>query len=177
VARSGRWAIPAHLLVCRHTGMVCSKKWPRGPAESVLQRVMGRLLRGRQKEETKLSCLLPEGTVTPVRSARLPDHGVREMLCAWQVATRVSNRRRGSVYRGCSEERSREKAARLRLRLQAAMVRWVTSRLQAVKRLSTQVVRNTGERTHRRQPRMLHAKLSSTLSNSTNARPNWQRRS
>jgi hypothetical protein len=61
--------------------------------------------------------------------------------------------------------------------LQAAMVRWVTSRLQAVKRLSTQVVRNTGERTHRRQPRMLHAKSSSTLSNSTNARPDWQWRS
>ncbi len=130
------------------------KKWPRGPAGNVLQHVVGRLLRRRQKEETKLSCLLPEGTVTPVRSARLPDHGVREMPFAWQVATLVYNRRRGSVCRGCSEERSHEKMAQLRLRLQAAMVRWVTSRLQAVKRLSTQVVRNTGERTHRRQPRI-----------------------
>jgi len=31
---------------------------------------------GAQNEETKLYRLLPEGTVPPVRSAKLPDHGV-----------------------------------------------------------------------------------------------------
>jgi len=40
---------------------------------------MGRLLPRRQTKETRLSCLLLEGTGPPVRSARLPNHGVREM--------------------------------------------------------------------------------------------------
>jgi hypothetical protein len=44
--------------------------WKHTPARS------GSTAPGSQKEETKLSSLLPEGTGSPVRSARLPDHGV-----------------------------------------------------------------------------------------------------
>ena len=69
--------------------MVCSKNAP-WPGRKRFQRVIYRLLPAGQKEETKLSCLLLEGTGPLVRSARLPDHGVREMPLAWQVATRVS---------------------------------------------------------------------------------------
>ena len=42
-----------------------------------------------------------------------------------------------------------------RLRLRAAMVRLRSRDCAAVERLSTQIVRSTGERTHRRRPRTL----------------------
>jgi hypothetical protein len=53
----------------------------------------------------------------------------------------------------------------------------VESRLRAAEHLSTQIVSSTGERTHRRWPRTLHAKPSSTLSNSTKGCHGWQWRS
>jgi hypothetical protein len=82
VAVFGRWAIPAHLLVCRHTGMVCSKKLPHSPAESVLQREVGRLLRGRQERRDKalLSASRRNSDPGPERKAAGP-WDARDAVC------------------------------------------------------------------------------------------------
>ncbi len=49
---------------------------------------------GQQRRETRLSRLLPEGTVPPVRGARPPDHGVRERLSATAGCHASSRERR-----------------------------------------------------------------------------------
>ncbi len=73
-----------------------------------LRRVMGRLLpvEGRQKSEALLSA--PRGIrATCPASVRLPNRGVRERLCASQVATRFRERKE-SICCGYGEERCRK---------------------------------------------------------------------
>src|SRR5207248_5375867 len=103
--------------------------------------------------------------------------GAREALMPWQIATRLLKARSRSAADTVRIDAGK-KWHPTSMRVQAARLRLRSRDCEAVKLLSTQIVRKTGESNfHCQQCRTLHAASSSTLSNSTNGWLTWQRRS
>ena len=98
----------------------------------------------RQAQETKLSCLLHEGTVPPVRRTMQPDRGVRERLDAdagCHAAPRsAEDRSAADTVKSMPDE-----LASTSLRCRQRWCAWGVATAGQSKLLSTQIVRKPGE--------------------------------
>jgi hypothetical protein len=128
----------------------------------------------RQKSKALLVCSTGESAPS-VRRAMLPNHGCERGLLPAQVATRLqkaTDRSAASTLGRCRRKWHRPQC------VCGSEVALGESRLQGSQASLNSNCQKTGESTfHLRRHDILHARSSSTLSNSTNGWPGWQRRS
>ena len=176
VAR-GRWASPARPLVCRHTGLVMSRDCP--------------VARPRYGLSARDGSSAPEERKTKEQSSPVCSTGDQRHLSG-EPGCRTAGCERGLVPTQVATRLQRQKISLLRIqrgpvpeelassseRVQAVRLRSGSRDCGAVKLLSTQIVRKQAKAIFHLQRRgTLRATSSSTLSNSTNGWPGWQRRS
>ena len=138
----GRWASPAHPLVGRRAGLEC-QRMPRGPAESARRCVMGRLLLGVRKQKSKALPSAPPGisTICPA-SERCRTAGCERGWCRAGCHATPGDRKPSVAITGRTTPEDKASAS---LRVQAERLRLRENDCRAVKHLSTQIVRKTGE--------------------------------
>ena len=167
VAR-GRWSSLMRPLVCGRTGLVAFIDCPVARPNAALRRVMGLLLRESGRRESKALRSGPLGIRAILSGSEAAEpRGAREAECHCRLP-RGSRRQQIVLLRiqgvgAGGNGIGRSACAGSEVALVGA------SDYRAVKLLSTQIVRKTGESYfHLQRSRTLHATLSSTLSNSTN---------
>ena len=152
------------------------KNMPRGPAGCGLRRVVGRLLRERQTRESEALLSAPRGN-----SATYPaSEGCRTMGCergrCASAGCHAAPANAGDRSAADTVRINAGKTGPISLRLQTAMVRWgvATAGQSSFSQLKLSVIQ--AKAIHLQRRLQLHAKSSSTLSNSTKGYRAWQRR-
>ena len=161
-------------LQTRRPGVPKNAPWPGRIGSSVRDGSFAP--RGWQTKERGSPVCSTWGSAPSVRQAKAAEpRGARE-ADAVQVATQL--RETGDLLLRLQGGRSRRNTASASVRVQAERLRSGRSDCRAVKLLSTQIVRKTGESNFHLERRFtLRVVPSSTLSNSTNGWLGWQRRS
>ena len=142
VARS-RWASLARLLVCRRTGLGVSKDCPVARPDAALRRVMVFCSGERKARRARPSWPVHWEPAPSVRRARLPNRGVREKLYAGAGCHTAPGGKGPST--AITVKAGAERLASVSMRVQTARLRSGSRDCEAVKLLSTQIVRKTGE--------------------------------
>jgi hypothetical protein len=178
VTDRGRWAKPAHLLVCRYAGLVLAKESPVARPDTALPARDGSsALTRTSNKRARLSSLLLVGSVPSVRRAKAAEpRGAREAdarrlpRSSWRREPFCCEYRRSNAEKRRHWTSMRVQAARLGLKELATAEQSCFSQLKLSEKQAKAIFISERRGT-------FHAAPSSTLSNSTNGWLAWQRRS